>query len=86
MQFLQPLSVCLLPSSLRITNTTVDHNYIVQHNPWESYSLSADQNITCLLWDLFITVFTKTATGLCRELENAVDILVPHSIQYYSHN
>ena len=77
MLFLQPPSGCFLSSPLRITNTTVDHNYFVQQSPWEAYSLSADQNITCL------SMFTKTVTRLCHKPENAVDILVSHSLKIH---
>jgi hypothetical protein len=59
MQFLQPPSVCLFFTLLRITNTTIDHNYFVLQSPWETYSLSTGQNITCLFWNILLLCLIK---------------------------
>jgi hypothetical protein len=79
MQFLQPLSVFLHSSPLRIANTTVDRHYFVQQSAWEAYSLSSDQHITCLLWNLLLLclLIPPLDSVVSRKMQSIYSCLIP---------
>jgi len=68
--FLQSLSVRLLSSPLRITNTTVDHNYFVQQSPWEAYRLSAEKKYYLPFWNLLCLLRLPLDSVMCRKMQS----------------
>ena len=77
MQFLQPPSLYLLSSPLRITNTTADHNYFVKQSPWEVYSLWTHQYITCLLRNLLRLLRPPLESVVSRKMQSIYSYLIP---------
>ena len=71
--------MCLLASTLRITNRKADHNYFVHQSPWEAYSLSADQNIICFLWNLLLLCLLRPPLDsvVSRKMQPLYSCLIP---------